>query len=161
MNPNFREILPLLVKSEVRFILVGGGAAIAHGSARATYDIDVVYARDLENMSNLACALENHQTYLRGAPAGLPFRFDVNTISRGLNFTLTTDLGDLDLLGEITGGGNYVELLPFTVEMEVFGISCKLVTLEKLIDLKHAAGRPKDFEAIAELQALLEERQKT
>jgi predicted nucleotidyltransferase len=64
------------------------------------------------------------------------------------------------LLGEVAGGGFFEELLPFTQELETFGVRCRFVTLEKLIQLKRAAGRPKDLEAIAELQALLEERQR-
>src|SRR5262249_1644215 len=107
MNPNFREILPLLVRKGVRFIVIGGGACIAHGLARPTYDVDAVYARDAENISNLANCLRDHQPYLRGAPPGLPFRWDERTIHSGLNFTLTTSLGDLDLLGEVSGGGAY------------------------------------------------------
>jgi hypothetical protein len=89
----------------------------------------------------------------------LPFRWDEATIRSGLNFTLTTDLGDLDLLGEVVGGGGYQQLLPFSVVLEPFGVSCRFVTLEKLIDLKRAAGRPKDLDAIAELEALLDERE--
>src|SRR4051812_19033080 len=100
MGPNFREILPLLTGQEVRFILIGGGAAMAHGSPRLTNDVDVVYGRDDENLRRIAAALAPHKPYLRGAPPGLPFRWDVATIRAGLNFTLTTDLGDLDLLGE-------------------------------------------------------------
>jgi predicted nucleotidyltransferase len=69
-------------------------------------------------------------------------------------------LGDLDLLGEVAGGGTYQKLLQFSQELESFGVRCRFVTLEKLIHLKRAAGRPKDLEAIAELQALLEERVK-
>jgi predicted nucleotidyltransferase len=160
MGPNFRALLPLLVSHHVRFIVIGGGAAIAHGAARATYDVDVVYARDPQNLRNLAAALQPHRPYLRGAPPGLPFRWDEQTIQSGLNFTLTTDLGDLDLLGEVTGGGTYDQLLAASEEMEAFGVRCRFVTLEKLIQLKRAAGRPKDLEAIAELQALLEERSK-
>jgi predicted nucleotidyltransferase len=158
VGPAFRELLPLLVTNHVRFIVIGGGAAIAHGSARATYDVDVVYARDPENIRHLAAALQSHLPYLRGAPAGLPFRWDEPTIQAGLNFTLTTDLGDLDLLGEVTGGGTYEQLLAATEELEAFGVRCRFVTLEKLIQLKRAAGRPKDLEAVAELQALLEEK---
>ncbi len=158
MVANFREILPLFARNQVRFILIGGGAAIAHGSAKATYDVDVVYARDAENIRLLVNALRSCQPYLRGAPPGLPFLWDEATVQAGLNFTLTTTLGDLDLLGEVTGGGMYNQLLPFSQEIEVFGLMCRVVTLEKLIHLKRAAGRPKDLDAIAELQALLEER---
>jgi predicted nucleotidyltransferase len=160
MNPNFREILPLLIRNNVRFIVIGGGASIAHGLARPTYDVDVVYARDPENIGNLAKCLEDRQPYLRGAPEGLPFRWDERTIRSGLNFTLITSLGDLDLLGEVSGGGMYEQLLPFSEEMEAFGVRCRFVTLERLIQLKRAAGRPKDLEVIAQLQALLEERRK-
>jgi predicted nucleotidyltransferase len=63
-------------------------------------------------------------------------------------------------LGEVTGGGTYIQLLAFSQEIEAFGLKCRVVTLEKLIYLKRAAGRPKDLDAIAELQALLEERPK-
>ena len=66
MEPNFREILPLLAKNRVRFILIGAGAAIAHGLARTTYDVDVVYCRDPEDMRNLAAYLQPYQPYLRG-----------------------------------------------------------------------------------------------
>ena len=73
---------------------------------------------------------------------------------------MTTTAGDLDLLGEITGGGSYEELTPFSEELTAFGVRCRFVTLERLIQLKRAAGRPKDLEVIAELQALLEERKR-
>ena len=91
---------------------MGGVAAAADGAARATYDVDVVYGRSPENLARLAAALTPLAPYLRGAPPGLPFRWDAVTISHGLNFTLTTTLGDLDLLGEIVGGGGYEQLLP-------------------------------------------------
>jgi predicted nucleotidyltransferase len=160
MGPNFRQILPVLAQNRVRFIVIGGGAAIAHGSALVTYDVDVVYARDPENIRRLALALQPYSPYLRGAPPGLPFRWDEPTIQAGLNFTLTTSLGDVDFLGEVTGGGRYEQLLSSTEELETFGVKCRFVTLEKLIHLKRAAGRSKDLQAIAELQALLEERRK-
>ncbi len=107
MGPNFREILPILIQNDVRFIVIGGGAALAHGAARLTYDVDVVYARNPEDLRRLAAALQPYQPYLRGAPPGLPFRWDERTLKSGLNFTLTTTLGDLDLLGEVAGGGSY------------------------------------------------------
>ena len=160
MEANFRDIVPLLVANQVRFIVIGGGAAIAQGAARLTYDVDVAYARDAENIARLVAALKPHRPYPRGAPPGLPFQWDEQTLKAGLNFTLTTSLGDLDLLGDVTGGGGYEQLLPFTDELEAFGVKCRFVNLEKLIQLKRASGRPKDLEAIAELQAILEERHK-
>jgi len=147
-----------LARAEVDFIVVGGIAAVAHGSARATYDVDVVYARSPENMARLVKALAPLTPYLRGAPPGLPFRWDAETIAHGLNFTLTTTVGDIDLLGEITGGGGYERLLPHCIEIEVFETHCLCLDLDTLIHVKRAAGRPKDLEAIAELEALREER---
>jgi hypothetical protein len=77
-----------------------------------------------------------------------------------LNFTLATDLGDLDLLGEISGGGRYEDLLPHAVEVPLFGQPVRILDLATLIRTKRAAGRPKDFEAVAELEAIEEEKRR-
>ena len=158
---DFEGLFECLLKARVDFIVVGGVAATFHGSARATFDVDIVYSRTEDNIVRLVAALSPIEPYLRGAPPGLPFVFDAETIRRGLNFTLKTTLGSLDTLGEITGGGRYEDLLPFTEIVTLFGVECRSVTLEKLIELKRAAGRPKDNEILAELQALLEERTRT
>ena len=152
---NVGKQLGLLVAAGVDFIVIGGMAAAAHGSARATLDLDVVYSRSPENIARLATALAPHAPYLRGAPPGLPFKLDATTIRHGLNFTLTTDIGDLDVLGEVVGGGTYADLLAHTIEIDAFGVRCRYVDLATLITLKRAAGRPKDFEALAELEILL------
>ena len=154
---DFEALLNALNREGVELIVVGGAAATAHGAARLTQDLDVVYARSDENMERMERALAPHHPYLRGAPAGLPFVWDLATIRRGLNFTLTTDLGDVDFLGEIVGGGRYQDLLAHAVTVEIFGIECRVLGLRKLIEVKRAAGRPKDLEAIAELEQLLEE----
>ncbi len=75
----FEKLLPILARSEVKFILVGGLAAVVHGASRATYDIDVVYARDSKNLQRLVDALSPYDPYLRGAPPGLPFQWDVRS----------------------------------------------------------------------------------
>jgi len=157
---DYARLLRVLAESGTDFVLVGGIAAAVHGSARGTSDVDVVYARTPENISRLVSALAPLEPYLRGAPPGLPFTWDAATVSRGLNFTLTTTAGDLDVLGEITLGGTYEKLLPFTELVEVFGIECRCLSLERLIAVKRAAGRPKDHESLAELEALLEERER-
>lgn len=152
-------LLQTLAAANVEFIIVGGVAGTVRGSARFTKDLDIVYARNRENLSRLVAALSPYTPYLRGAAPGLPFRLDVPTVEAGLNFTLITSLGDIDLLGEITGGGRYEDLVAHTTDVEAFGVTCRCVTLPKLIALKRAAGRPRDFDAIAELEVLLDEQQ--
>jgi predicted nucleotidyltransferase len=155
---DYPALLRALHDQHVRFIIVGGAAATAHGSARLTQDLDVVYDRSRENLARLVAALAPHQPYLRGAPEGLPFRLDEETLRKGLNFTLSSKLGDVDLLGEIAGGGGYRELEPHTIQIELFGVRCLCLSLDKLIEVKRAAGRPKDLEALAELIAIRESR---
>lgn len=154
---DFERLVAVLTHGGVEFIVIGGFAATAHGSAHVTVDLDVVYRRTPANVERLARALEPLDPYLRGAPPGLPFRFDGETIHQGLNFTLATRAGDLDLFGEATGGGTYDALLPYSEVREVAGLDCRFVDLPTLIRLKRAAGRPKDLERIAELEALWQE----
>ena len=149
----------MLVRARAEFILIGGVAATIHGSARATYDVDLLYSRNDENIERLANSLAAYKPYLREAPPGLPFAWDAKTIRNGLNFTLTTELGDIDLLGDV-GGETYQTLLPHSFEVEAFGVHFKCLDLPTLIRIKEAAGRRKDLEAIAELRVLLEESQK-
>ncbi len=157
---DFERLLQALAAGGVEYILVGGLAANAHGAIRTTRDVDVVYARSRANLERLEKTLAPLRPYLRGAPPGLPFRLDVATLQSGLNFTLITDLGELDLLGEVPGGGRYEDLLPHSDMLDLFGVSCRCLGLDALIRVKRAAGRPKDFEAVAELEALAEERKR-
>lgn len=157
---DFSGLLRGLLEARVDFIIVGGVACNVHGSARATFDVDIVYARTADNIDRLVGTLAPFHPYLRGAPPGPPFILDAKTMQAGLNFTLVTSLGDIDLLGEVAGGGTYDELLPATLELDLFGFRCRCVTLQALIQLKRAAGRTKDLEVIAELEAIAEERQR-
>jgi predicted nucleotidyltransferase len=154
---DFNALLRLLIDNQVDFIIVGGAAATAHGSARLTLDLDVVYERSRENIARIVKALGPIQPYLRGAPPGLPFDWGVETVEKGLNFTLSTKLGALDLLGEIVGGGGYQQLLPQTIKVEIDGVECLCLNLSQLIEVKRAAGRPKDLEVIAELEQIRDE----
>lgn len=152
----YDELIRLLAGDGVEFIIVGGAAAAAHGSVRLTEDLDIVYRRSKENVGRLVRALASVQPYLRDAPAGLPFCWDEHTIWRGLNFSLTTAAGPIDLFGEIVGGGSYDNLILHCIGIELFGAECLCLGLERLIHVKRAAGRPKDFEVIAELEAILQ-----
>jgi hypothetical protein len=155
---DFRALIHTLADAHVDVILVGGVAATVHGSARLTRDVDVVYSRTDENVARLVDALAPLTPYLRGAPPGLPFRWDAETLRRGLNFTLTTRAGDLDLLGEVTGGGGFNDLREHATAVRLFDRDVLCLDLDSLIRIKRAAGRPKDLEAVAELEALRDER---
>lgn len=154
---DFEGLLKILNDGGVKYILIGGMAAIAHGAARVTYDLDVVYERSPQNLLRVAETLAPLRPRLRGAPPDISFRWDAETLERGLNFTLSTTLGDIDLIGEAAGGGTYTNLVQHTLSVEIEGMSCLCVNLEQLIDLKKAAGRKKDREAIAELEAIKQE----
>jgi hypothetical protein len=154
---NLEKLLGALSDGGVDFIIVGGVAARAHGSSRVTDDLDVVYSRSPRNLERLVRTLTPFEPYLRGAPPGLPFEWSAATLQSGLNFTLTTNVGAIDLLGEITGGGTYDDLVAHSLMVSIFNREIMLLDLPWLIRVKRAAGRPKDFEVIAELEALQEE----
>ncbi|MEZ5293710.1 MAG: hypothetical protein R2745_21680 [Vicinamibacterales bacterium] len=161
MTPDLLGFVRVLSAAGVDYVVVGGVAANLHGALRTTLDLDVVYARTPDNIDRLVGALAPYRPYLRGAPEGLPFAFDAATIARGLNFMLVTTLGDLDLLGDVAGGGTFEALVGHSDTVTIDGFACRVVSLPQLIALKRAAGRPKDREALAELEALLEERDDT
>ncbi|HCE08979.1 MAG TPA: hypothetical protein DEQ40_10325 [Oxalobacteraceae bacterium] len=154
---DLERLLEVLSRADIRFVIVGGVAATIHGSSRLTQDLDLVYGRTPADLQGLASALAPYQPYLRGAPPGLPFEWSARTLQQGLNFTLTTQLGDVDLLGEIIGGGGYDDVIRHTTQVTMFGRSYACLDLEWLIRTKRAAGRPRDLEAIAELEALRDE----
>jgi hypothetical protein len=153
-----KEGLKLLAKYQVNCVIVGGVAAWANGASQATFDVDMCYARDAPNLARLVRALHSVKATLRGAPKDIPFILDAETLHRGLNFTFETEIGDIDLLGEVRGVGLYSDCLENSVEFEVFGHSFRVIALEKLIAAKRAAGRPKDLLALVELEAILEYR---
>jgi predicted nucleotidyltransferase len=153
---DFRNALSVLADAKVRFVIVGSLAVTIRGSSYVTFDLDFCYSRDRENLSRLVQALRKHSPRLRGAPPGLPFRFDESTLKHGLNFTLTTDLGDIDLLGDVAGIGVYAAALAASQPVELFGMTFDVLTLEALIVSKRATGRPKDLMVLPELEALRE-----
>ncbi len=151
---DYPGLLRALAEARVEFTIVGGAAATAHGSSRLTQDLDVVYSRERANLQRLAAALAPHEPYPKGAPDGLPLVLDAETLGAGLDFPLTSKLGDVNLLGEILGGGGYADLVPHSMEIELFGVRCRCLGLAKLIEVKRGAGRPGDLEALAELEAI-------
>lgn len=148
--------LQLLTKHQVEFVIVGGVAISAHGSSYLTYDLDIAYARTRDNFKRLAAALALYHPHPRDFPSGLPFIWDEQTIKQGTNFTLTTDLGNIDLLGEVAGLGDYEGVRDQSIVMSLFNLPCRVLSLSGLIIAKRAAGRPKDLLVLPELEALRE-----
>jgi len=155
MNP-VKNQLEFLGDNEIECVIVGGVAATLHGSSLPTTDLDVCYSRAPANLQKLATALQSVHARLRNAPPELPFILDAETLRSGLNFTLVTDVGDVDLLGEVPGIGYYDEALDGASVLKVLGFEFRVIALEKLILAKRTAGRAKDLIAVAELEAILE-----
>ena len=155
MATDFRRLVDALARAGVEFVIVGGVAVVAHGHVRATADLDVCYARTEENFERIARALAPFRPWLRGAPRELPFTLDARAIKNGLNFTLATEIGDLDLLGELTGVGGYGQVARDAEELELYGHPVRVASLDVLERNKLAVGRAKDLldiEAIAEIR---------
>lgn len=151
----FEAVIGLLADAGVDFVVIGGVAMLVHGSAHVTQDIDFCYSRSRENIRRLTSALLPYHPRLRGAPEGLPFMFDEETIRRGLNFTLSTDLGDVDFLGEVAGLGSYAAVRAESEKIEAFGRSFDVLSIAGLLRAKRATGRKRDKEAIHVLESLL------
>ncbi|MGH9800575.1 MAG: nucleotidyltransferase [Blastocatellia bacterium] len=148
--------ITLLVSFQVDFIIIGGVAVVMHGADYFTHDLDVCYSRTPENLEKLATALKSVNARLRGVPAGLPFILDAQTLKQGLNFTFETDIGPLDLLGEVAGVGTYLDAIKQAMAGQLFGYDLRLLSLSHLIAAKRAAGRNKDLLVLPELEAILE-----
>ncbi|MGH9509388.1 MAG: hypothetical protein ACRD2M_05585 [Terriglobales bacterium] len=152
----FDRALSALTTRGVKFVVIGAVAAVARGAAQSTQDLDICYERSSENIERLVASLQPFHPRLRDIPPSVPFRFDVPTLRNGMNFTLATDIGDIDLFGELPGVGGFVQAATGATEMELFGSRCGIASLDTIISAKRAAGRPKDLIALKELEALRE-----
>ena len=151
------QVVRLLGKYDVRYVLIGGLAAVTHGAPLVTQDIDVCHARDGENLQRLAAALGEVHAELRGAEPGLPFRLDATTLARGDAFTFITDVGAIDILATPPGTSGYEDLARTADAFDLFGQRVLVASIDDLIRMKRASGRTKDLLAVEELGALRDE----
>lgn len=151
------RILRELLDANVRFILIGGLAAQVHGSPSLTGDVDVCFALDGDNLAHLAVALGSLAAIRRELPAGLQAPLDAPTLGAGDVVTLSTRYGDLNLLAHPDPGLDFESLVGRAIAAEVLGVEVRVASLEDLMAMKRAAGRPKDRIELEILGALREE----
>ncbi len=152
----FEKALQTLCDAGVDFVVIGGLSATFHGSARVTYDLDICYSRESANLRRLASALAPYHPRPRGILPGLPFVWDEVTLRNGTVFTLQTDIGEIDLLAEVAGLGDFDDVIKHSMIVDAFDRRIATLDLPGLIQAKRAAGRQKDLDALAELESLLE-----
>lgn len=154
--PDFspRALLRGLVEGGVDFVLIGGVAAVARGSAQFTQALDISYAPDQENLDRLGNVLVQLGARLRGVTDDVPFIPDGRSLRRTRVLTLETPLGLIDLLAQPDGAPDYERLRERATREVIGGVDVQVASLEDLIAMKKAAGRPKDLVAVEELEAI-------
>ena len=153
-----RPIIETLVRHGVRFIMIGGLGARLRGSPSITDDMDICYARDDDNLKRLASALHDLRAKLRAAPEDVPFILDAKTLKAGDHFTFTTRAGPLDCLGTPAGTSGFDDLDRKATTMKVGSEDVRVASVDDLITMKLAAGRPQDIAEVEILGALRRER---
>lgn len=147
-------LLRALVDGGVDFVVIGGIAAIAHGSPQFTRDLDISYAGAPENLERLGRVLVGLGATLRGVTDDVPFVPDGRTLRHVRVLTLDTPEGPLDVLAEPDGSGGFARLRANAIDATVSGITVKIAGLDDLIAMKKAAGRPKDRIYVEELETI-------
>ncbi len=160
MSTDFLESLRALIEQDVRFVLIGGVAANALGSPSVTSDLDICYDRSDANVEKLTAALIDLEARLRGpgVPDDVPFQSHQQTLLAGDRFTFATRFGDLDVLATPSGTRGFPQLRANATLMDFGkGLQVWVCSLEDLMRMKAAAGRPKDRIELEVLGALREE----
>jgi hypothetical protein len=151
------RLLERLADAEIDFVVIGGVAGGAHGSSYPTFDLDIAYARDRQNIEKLVELLRDLGATLRGEPPGLPFQLDAKTIENGSHFTFATEHGSFDLLSDPAGAPRYPVLKAAATKGDVRGRTVLFASLDHLIAMKEAAGRTKDKLMATEYRVLSDE----
>ena len=148
----FKNLLRLLVDGQVKMVVIGAVAIVLRGVDYSTFDVDICYDRSPENVERLCRALAPHCAIIRSA-----FMDVVNLlIANERSEPLQTDFGKLDLLGEVSGLGDYAAVCEFATAVTLGDLTLQALTIEGLIKAKEATGRPKDEVHLKMLRALKE-----
>ena len=152
------RLIERLCDAGIDFVIVGGFAGVLHGSTLLTRDLDVCAVLSPENIAKLRLAFRDLQPTHRFTPQRLSF---LETPEPGLdmkNLYLETELGPIDFLGAVLGIGDFERVRAASIEIELFGRRCRVISLQDLIQAKEALGRDKDLIAAKELRAIAEKK---
>jgi hypothetical protein len=144
-----------LTERGIDFVVIGGIAAVLHGSARNTFDLDICFDTEGTNLAALGELLVELEGRLKGVTEDIPFVPDAATLKRVEVLTLVTSLGELDVLAKPSGAPKYDALRRNADRFDVGGFVVRVAGIEDLIAMKRAAGRDKDRADVAELEAIL------
>jgi hypothetical protein len=150
--------LRALIRREVDFLVVGGIAASLHGSSRATFDLDIVFASERSNLEALGRALQDLEARLRGVEEDVPFVADADTLRRIDVLTLDTTAGPLDVMRRPAGASAYKVLRRRAERFDLGEYDVLVASIEDLIAMKRASARTKDLADAEELEAILRRR---
>ncbi len=157
---DFGKLIGTLISHEVRFVLIGGLAALAQGSPFPTEDVDVTPERNPENLSRLSAALKALEARIRtqGVDGRLVFDHDAVSLAAAGVWNLTTRYGDLDISFVPSGTDGYADLVREASDTEILGVVVPVASLADIIRSKQAANRPKDQRVLPTLRELLANR---
>ena len=150
------HLLQRLCDAELDFVIVGGFAGVLHGSSLVTRDLDVCAVLTSESVAKLREVFRDLKPVHRTTSPKISFLDHADRDGMLRNLYLQTELGPIDLLSSITGVGDYARVRAASIEMELFGRRCRVISLEDLIQAKEALGREKDRLAAMELRAIAE-----
>ena len=153
---DLNRLIQRLCDADIGFVIVGGFAAMLHGSSLVTRDLDVCAILTAENVQKLRNAFRELHPVHRLTPQRLSFLDNPDQGVEVRNLYLRTDIGPLDVLSSITGVGDFERVHAQSTEIELFGRRCRVISLEDLIRAKEALGREKDLLAVKELRGIQE-----
>ncbi len=156
MVPDLEILLNRLIGEKVDFVLIGGFAAVAHGSSMLTQDIDICCRFSVRNLEKICSAMSDLHPVHRMSLDRRPFRQSDKNLETYKNLYLDTDAGQLDCLSVVTGIGTYDEVEQLSIRISLPAGSCRILSLEGIIRSKNALNRPKDALTVAELRAIQE-----
>ncbi|MBX7149196.1 nucleotidyltransferase [bacterium] len=158
MESRFKELLTVLNGANIDYVVVGGFAAVLHGVGQITHDVDICVSMAESNLEKLRQALAPYHPKHRMTPQKLSFLEHPSDLKNIKNLYLTTDLGILDILGEISGVGGFEATKKDAEAYEVFGLPVQVLGLDALIAAKKCMSRPKDLAVLRELLVIKEGR---